>query len=92
MGDGRGDISFAVASSSSCLMAHTPPHQAEPSGKPKLKEAETAAAIDQHSSLVGSGGINILRAALTGSSEVCSFDSSNSDTQCQKVKQQTVIP
>jgi len=71
MGDGRGDISFAVGSSSTSLMAHTPPHRAQPPyGKPKLKEVETAAAIDQRSSFVGSGGINILRAALTGSSEI----------------------
>ena len=74
MGDGRNDISFAVGSSSTSLMPHTSPHQSQPSiGKPKLKEAEAAAGIDQHSPVVGSGGINILRAALTGSSEVCCF-------------------
>ena len=65
MGDGRGDISFAVGSSSTSLMAHTPPHRAQPPyGKPKLKEVETAAAIDQRSSFVGSGGISPVTARL----------------------------
>ena len=69
-GDGRNDIGFVVGSTSS-LTGHTLLQRPQPPiGKSMLKEAETAGSLDQHSAFVGTGGINILRAALTGSAEV----------------------
>ena len=63
-------MGFVVGSTSS-LTGNTPQQRPQPTvGKAMLKEAETAASLDQHSAFGGTGGINILRAALTGSAEV----------------------
>ena len=71
IGDGRSEVNYAVATSSSSGLVHALSNHAQKSfEKLKCEDEETATSLNQPP---GSNRINILRAALTGSSEVNSY-------------------
>ena len=68
IGDGRSEVNYAIATSSSSGLVHAISNHAKKSlEKLKCEDEESATSFNQ---TPGSNRINILRAALTGSSEV----------------------
>ena len=71
IGDGRSEVNYAVATSSSTSLIHASSNHAQKLfEKSKCEDEEAATSFNQPTLSPGSSRINILRAALTGSSEV----------------------
>jgi len=71
IGDGRSEVNYAVATSSSTSLIHASSNHAQKLfEKSKCEDEEAATSFNQPTLSPGSNRINILRAALTGSSEI----------------------